>query len=144
MAEGQGVHPNKGKYHEWTTYEGLMIVQGWARDGLSNKQIAHNIGINESTFYEWQNKHSQFSEAVKKGKEVIDREVENALYNRAMEGDSTSMIFWLKNRKPNDWNDRKQVEHSGGLNNTNVNTFKDISTEELKRLANLDTGDDVD
>ena len=164
----------KGVYREWITDEGLTIVKGWAMDGLSNKQIAHNMGIDESTFYEWQNKFSQFSEAVKEGKEVIDRQVENALLKRALgyeveesktymkddgtgrktkhvektnkhvASDATSMIFWLKNRKPNEWNDRKHVEHSGGLNNTNVNTFKDISTEELKRLANLDTGHDVD
>ena len=49
--------------------------------------------------------------------------------------DATSMIFWLKNRQPERWNDRRQVEHSGGVNNTNVNMFKDISTEELKALA---------
>lgn len=137
MAEGQGVHPNKGKYRQWTTYEGLMIVQGWARDGLSNKQIAHNIGISEVTFYEWQKKHDKFSKAIKKGKEVIDREVENALYNRAIDGDATSMIFWLKNRKPNDWNDRRQVEHSGTMTN-NVNVFEGMTTEQLREALKGD------
>lgn len=138
MAEKKGkrgaVHPNKGKYHEWTTPEGLTIVQGWARDGLSNKQIAKNIGISEVTFYEWQNKHSKFSKAVKKGKEVIDREVENALFNRAIEGDATSMIFWLKNRKPQEWNDRRQVEHSGTMNN-NISNFTNVSDETLKEAV---------
>lgn len=129
-----GVHPNKGKYHEWTTPEGLIIVQGWARDGLSNKQIAKNIGINEGTFYEWQKAHPKFKEAVKKGKEVIDREVENALFNRAIEGDATSMIFWLKNRKPQEWNDRRQVEHSGTMNN-NISNFTNVSDETLKEAV---------
>lgn len=164
----------KGLYGDWISDEGLTIIEGWAMDGLSNKQIAHNIGINEATIYEWIKRYPELDKALKKGKEVIDRQVENALLKRALgyeveesktymkddgtgrktkhvektnkhiASDATSMIFWLKNRKPNEWNDRKHVEHSGGLNNTNVNTFKDISTEELKRLANLDTGDDVD
>ena len=43
----------KGKYQEWLTKEGLLRLQGWARDGLSDEQIAANMGITDSTFYEW-------------------------------------------------------------------------------------------
>lgn len=74
----------RGKYEDWLTEDGLLKVQGWARDGLSNEQIAHNIGINKDTLYEWQKRFSDFSDALKKGKEVVDREVENALLKRAM------------------------------------------------------------
>ena len=74
----------RGKYEDWITGDGLLKVQGWARDGLSNEQIAHNMGITFQTLYKWQDKYSELREALKKGKEVVDREVENALLKRAM------------------------------------------------------------
>ena len=74
----------RGKYADWITDDGLLKVQGWARDGLSNEQIAHNMGITFQTLYKWQDKYSELREALKKGKEVVDREVENALLKRAM------------------------------------------------------------
>ncbi|SDH77014.1 Transposase [Aneurinibacillus thermoaerophilus] len=74
----------KGKWQEWVTPEGLTLLEGWARDGLTDEQIAKNIGISTSTLYEWKKKYSEISEALKKGKEVIDLEVENALLKRAL------------------------------------------------------------
>lgn len=62
----------------------LFLVENWAKDGLTDKQIAYNLGISEDTFYEYKKKHSEFSEALKKGKEVVDYEVENALLKRAL------------------------------------------------------------
>lgn len=140
----------------------LELIECWARDGLTDKQIAKNLNISEDTFYEYKKKHSEFSEVLKKGKEVVDYEVENALLKRALgyeyeektyetqydEGtgnptekltkritkqvapDTTAQIFWLKNRKPDKWRDKQQIEHSGGINNP----FKDLSTEELRQL----------
>lgn len=74
----------RGKYEDWLDEDSLLKVQGWARDGLSNEQIAHNMGITFHTLYKWQDKYSELREALKKGKEVVDREVENALLKRAM------------------------------------------------------------
>lgn len=136
---------NHGKYCDWLTDEGLIKLEGWARDGLTDEQIAHNIGIVPSTLYEWKKKYSKISESLKRGKEVIDRQVENALLKRALgyeyeevkqiiekdeKGkdrkriektvrqvipDTTAQIFWLKNRKPQEWRDKQETEISGGL-----------------------------
>ena len=129
----------KGKYHYWLTEEGLTRLKGWATDGLTNEQIAENMGINPDTLYTWQNRFTEIAEALKKGKEIADREVENALYKRAIgmeytetkqlidtDGkkrvekatkfippDSTAIIYWLKNRKPDIWRDRKETEITG-------------------------------
>ena len=73
----------RGRYQEWIVEEGLLKIEGWARDGLTDEQIAYNIGIHTSTLYEWRKKHPDISEALKRGKEVIDRQVENALLKRA-------------------------------------------------------------
>lgn len=72
------------KYEEWLTPEGLILLEGWARDGLTNEQIASNMGIAESTLYNWKNDHLEILEALKKGKEVADYQVENALFKRAL------------------------------------------------------------
>lgn len=74
----------KGKYEEWLTTEGLIKIEGWARDGLTDEQIAENMDIVPSTLYEWKKKYSEISESLKRGKEVIDRQVENSLLKRAL------------------------------------------------------------
>ncbi|NNU85333.1 helix-turn-helix domain-containing protein [Geobacillus sp. BMUD] len=120
----------KPKYDEWLTEEGLMLIEGWARDGLTDEQISQNMGINPSTLYDWKKKHPKISEALKRGKEVVDRQVENALLKRALgyeydeityengkevkrvrkqvKPDTTAQIFWLKNRKPHEWRDKPE------------------------------------
>lgn len=56
------------------------MLKGWARDGLSDEQIAKNIGISRSTLAEWKNRFPDISDALREGKEVADRMVENALF----------------------------------------------------------------
>lgn len=100
----------KGKYEKWLKEENLLLLEGWARDGLTDEQIAKNIGITVSTFYEWKKKYSEISQSLKKGKEVVDYEVENALLSSALEGNTTAQIFWLKNRRPDKWRDKQKEE----------------------------------
>jgi transposase len=61
-----------------------LKIEGWARDGLTNKQIAQNVGVAYSTLRDWVKKFPALSESLKKGKEVVDRQVENALLKRAL------------------------------------------------------------
>lgn len=99
-----------GKYKEWLTPEGLAKLEGWARDGLTDEQIAHNMGIGYSTLQSWKKTYQDIRETIKKGKEVVDYMVENALLKNALEGNTTAQIFWLKNRKPNIWRDKHKEE----------------------------------
>ena len=64
--------------------EKIELIECWARDGLTEEQIAKNLGIAYSTFREYKKKYSALSAALKKGKEIIDYEVENALLKRAL------------------------------------------------------------
>ena len=125
----------KGKYHDWLTPESLTRLEGWARDGLTDEQIAQKMGISKGTLYDWKNKFPEFSNALKNGKEVVDTLVENALLKRAlgynylevteedgdlgykkktvhkqMPPDVTAQIFWLKNRRPDKWRDKPVSE----------------------------------
>lgn len=138
MSATKGHKPNRRLIHEYLTEDGLLRIEGWARDGLSNDQIAkEKIGINVSTFYDWKKNHPEIEQALKKGQAPVDTIVENALYRRAtgyktierrkiklpdgtarveviekeVPPDTTAGIFWLANRKPNSWK-RKQVEET--------------------------------
>ena len=121
-----------GKYQQWLEPDGLLLLEGWARDGLTDEQIAHNMGCAYSTLRDWKDKYPALSAALKRGKEVVDIEVENALLKRAMgydyveervevngngkrkvtqttkhvPGDTTAQIFWLKNRRSDRWRDK--------------------------------------
>ncbi|HEY5563862.1 MAG TPA: hypothetical protein VIK72_19270 [Clostridiaceae bacterium] len=129
--------------------EKLTLIEAWVRNGLSNKQVADNLGINVATLYDYKNKHIELANAFKFGKEVTDIIIENALYKKAQgytykeiteeplynpdgkairddEGnhkiavtkvvtkhlspDVTAIKFWLANRKPAEWRERKEVD----------------------------------
>lgn len=64
--------------------EKLILIEAWARDGLTDEQIANNLGISSRTLYYYKNKYPQFLQALKRGKEVVDVEVENALLKKAL------------------------------------------------------------
>ena len=124
------------KINEWLENDKLILLEGWARDGLTDEQIAKNIGINRTTLYDWKKKEVNIADALKKGKEVVNFEVESALLKRALgyritideekldrDGcvhtlkkdvhippDTTAQIFWLKNRKPNTWKDKVETD----------------------------------
>lgn len=127
----------KGKYQRWLEPDGLTRLEGWARDGLTEVQIAQKMRVSMSTLSDWKNRYPVILESLKKGKEVVDIEVENALLKRALgyeytetmteeseDGykvrkarkfvppDVTAQIFWLKNRRAEVWREKQIVEVS--------------------------------
>ena len=96
----------KGKYEKWLEPENLLLLEGWARDGLTDEQIAKNMSISVKTLYDWKKRYSKICNTLKRGKEVADYEVENALFKTALQGNTTAQIFWLKNRRPDKWRDK--------------------------------------
>lgn len=100
----------KTTYQDWEAEEKILLLQGWARNGLTNEQIASNMDIVVSTLWEWRKKSPKISNALKIGKDEADIQVENALYKAALEGNTTAMIFWLKNRRSKEWRDKIQQE----------------------------------
>lgn len=154
----------KGKYEQWLTEEGLLQLESWARDGLTDEQIAANMGIGYSTLQTWKSKYQDIQDTLKRGKDVIDIQVENALLKRALgyrytevtrekvfnaitgefeltptkkvtkevAPDTTAQIFWLKNRRPEQWRDKRDVSVEGEISTNNP--FRGLSTDELRKL----------
>ena len=86
----------RGKYEYWITPEGLALIEGWARDGLNKDQIAKNIGIRRETLIQWEKQFPNISNSLKKGREVVIREVENALIKKAKGYDVEEITEELK------------------------------------------------
>lgn len=99
----------------WKSKEGLLLIEGWARDGLTDVQIARKMGICRATLNAWKKANKEILEKLKKGKDVADREVEKVLYEKALSGDVTAIIFWLKNRKPDEWRDKRETRLTGNV-----------------------------
>lgn len=136
-------------YEKLDIKDKLDLVEGWKRDGLTDEQIARNFGVNFKTVMKWKEDHSEFMEAIKKGKEVSDYELENALHKRATgyyyeeetvtnagkvvkvkkyeHANPTSLIFALKNRLPNKYRDKVEQEITQRNIEINVGDYNDES-----------------
>lgn len=138
-----------------------MQIEGWAREGLTDQQIANNMGVGYSTLKDWLTKFPAIVDALKRGKAPVDLEVENALLKSALgytvtlkkpikvrtkrqlkdkgtieeehieyveeqmhiPANTTAQIFWLKNRKPVQWRDKREVTAD-----VSSNTIKNMQT----------------
>lgn len=149
----------KGKYAEWLTPDGLLLLEGWARDGLTDEQIARNIGIKRPTLYDWCNKYSDIYDALKRGKAPVDFQVENALLKSAIgfsvtlkkpvkvrdsngaehieyadeevfiQPNTAAQIFWLKNRKKDRWKDKPDAAEAVGQANELLKSMYQMEQE---------------
>lgn len=126
-----------------------------AQLGVTDEEIAHVLGIATSTVYNLKKSHPDFLEAIKRGKEEADNNVEISLYKRARgyehdedkiflhEGnpvivptikhyppDPTAIIFWLKNRRPKDWRDKSEAD-------INIKTLPDELIEVIEKAGGV-------
>lgn len=100
----------RGKFEYWLTEDGLTLLKGYARRGMNDEQIAAKMHIVPSTLYEWKKRFPEISEALKKGKEVADIEVENSLFKKA-NGYTVDLIKTFKVRRAEYENGKKVSEH---------------------------------
>ena len=136
--------------------EYIQLAENYALLGATDAEIAEFFSVSEQTLNSWKKKFPQFLESLKKGKAVADSNVASKLYNRAIgydckatkivtyEGkvtdqveyvehyppDTTAAIFWLKNRQPGKWRDKKEVENQVKLGDE----LESMSDEELAAI----------
>lgn len=148
------------KYEEWerdgVLEEKLALIKGWRMNGVTQQKIAENVGINEDTLCKYKNRYPRLKEALDKGKEQADLEVEDALFKRAVgytirieeekldkdgvthllkkdvhiPGDVGAQIFWLKNRRYTDWRDKinfeDETKQNDGIIKELIGAIKDV------------------
>lgn len=181
----------KGKLNEWLKPDSLLLLKGWARNGLTDAAIAKKMDVHPSTLWTWKKKVPQISEALARTKEIVDTEVENKLYEscigfkvtvrepmklktvkmKAGEGrieeEHVEMVereiyippnviaqkFWLANRKPNDWREKREVVADVTENTVkNMQTIADLinnpkpnrSIEELEAITDEHEGESAE
>ena len=139
-----------GKYKEWLTPEGLATIEGYARDGLNDNEIAKKLHITPSTFYEWLKNFSEIKETIKIARVPVNEIVEKTFFDtklkpqtvvetitektihrdaegnitsstehvkkqeRYIPADTTAMLFYMKCRMPEKYNDRINVSIDNG------------------------------
>ncbi len=134
----------KEEYADWA-YKLCLL-------GATDEGLANSFGVGEWTINQWKKKYKEFDTALKRGKEQADAEVAQKLYHRAKgyshpedkifndngtalivpttkhyPPDTVAAIFWLKNRQPDKWRDKKDLEHSGEV--TWVEVMKAINAD---------------
>lgn len=97
----------RAKFDDWLTEDALLRIESWASDGLTNEDISQNMGIHPSTLSNWLKRYDQLNQALKKGREPVVREIENALIKKAkgFEYEETTTEMWVDD----DGNKRQQV-----------------------------------
>jgi len=131
------------KYDRWLTEDGLERLAAWARDGLTDEQVAREkCRVDRVTFARWKKSFPQIAEAMRADRELVDIRVENALLKRALgyayeevtreadpdsgalevvrvvtrqeHPDVAAIMKWLHNRRPDRWRDQGDPPAEGG------------------------------
>lgn len=80
--------------------------------GATDEEMATFFDVTEATIQNWKRAHPSFFASIKAGREVADMNVVETLYNKAINGDTTAQIFWMKNRRSKNWRDRQPDEET--------------------------------
>lgn len=119
--------------------EYIAQAQKLCKLGATDNEVADFFGVDVRTLYRWKNESDEFCQSLKVGKAEADERVERSLFSRALgyehpevdirvvdkeiiqtpivkyyPPDTTAAIFWLKNRRPEEWRDRHEVTGKGG------------------------------
>lgn len=152
------------KYKKWLEEDNLILLGAWARDGLTDEQIAHNMGISRSTLGEWKKKYSVISDTLSKNKEVVDLQVESAMLKSALgyeyveeqlikikdkpgtesikirrlkkyaKPDVRAQMNWLMNRNPDKWRLKRYPKELEDLFNAKTEAEIELLRAEIEKL----------
>lgn len=138
----------------------LKNIERLAKRGFTDKEMSEFVDVTEQTFNNWKKDHPEFFESLKDWKLEADNKVERSLYERATgyshpedkifraagekealvvktekhyAPDTTACIYWLNNRKPNEYKNR--FEYKGDVNQTNTDLTEDALDARIAELS---------
>jgi hypothetical protein len=112
------------------TDELLVEVRGLASQGLTRKQISAALGISEALRCRMMNNEPEFKTAIEEGEAAGIAQVTNSLMVAARSGNVTAQIFYLKNRDPDNWRDRREYEATHRHLQPEVEISKEMSAQD--------------
>lgn len=116
--------PNKYETH---VAPRLSEIGDWVRNGAADEEIIKRLRIGKSAFYQYKREFSEFSDTLKNTRDAVDGQVENALLQSALAGNTTAQIFWLKNRRPKLWRDKPiDDDNNGGSDGIKITVERKI------------------
>lgn len=102
--------------------------------GATDDELANFFGVDVRTINRWKKEYAEFCQALKTGKLIADSQIAQSLYNKALSGDVTACIFWLKNRQREKWRDGKSLDIKA-TEETKHKTVFEMTSEELMEIA---------
>lgn len=148
--KNKGGRPVKYKTEYVKQVEKLCIL------GATNEEIADFFEVHVDTIHDWRKRYPTFSDAIKRGKLIADAEVGDKLFKRATgyehpdldirviknkivktrlikhyPPDTAAAIFWLKNRRPKEWREKQEIDHTTKGEKITPPT---VTKEELQQL----------
>ena len=151
-------------YAEWLKDENLNLIRSWKTRGLTNEQIAKNIGVTTTTLYKWQGQFIEFADALKRGREHAVAELENAAFKAAIgyeveevkriivgsggnrkerieqtkkhiPPNHTMLIFLMKNIGRHVWSNKPEHEETIRLQNEKLKAELELLKAQTDRLS---------
>lgn len=119
------------------TEELCQRVRELAAQGLSERQVASVLGVHQSTLIRKKKQHSSFLNAIEQGKAEGVAQVSNALFRKALDGNVTAQMFFLKTRDPENWADRKETRESELVSSLPRKKAEHSDLEVARRVAFL-------
>lgn len=111
---------------EWRRRTQQVAAMAWY--GATQKEIAQYFGVAPSAFIYWMHAWPPMREAFMANKEIADNRVEGTLFDMATSGENnTATIFWLKNRRPNEWRDKREIEVGGDVINKQEDPLRHLA-----------------
>lgn len=138
-------------YKDWIEPRKLLVLRNWKRHGLTNEQIANNIGVSRQTLQNWIKKNDDIRNALKQGKDEAIAVIENKLFIKAQSGNLTAIIFWLKNNARDMYNDSqlspeereqaiartKKLKADARISEARAETLEKVSNQSADKLDKL-------
>lgn len=120
--------------------EYIEQVEKLCRMGATDPEMAEFFSVSIETIYNWREKHADFLDAIKRGRVEADMKVAQSLYDKAIGGDTTAQIFWLKNRRAKTWRDTKDVNQTNEDGPNRAKATAEDRSRTLELLGRLGLG----